>query len=127
MLSPDRCAELATVVTPTAAEIVEAKRAILALLSDGRSRTTQDLLRELGEQVGIPPRLHDERYDVPPDPAEPLDRGAVVIRRSRMESANRFALAQLAAEGLLVAGDGSPNDYVQVGTLSIMNTSGSER
>jgi hypothetical protein len=126
-LSQPRYEEVSVAVMPTAAEVIDAKQAILGLLTDGKGRTTTELFRALEDRVGIPPASYNEQYTIPPVPDEPVDRSAVVFRRSRLNSAIRLALAELTARGLIVPGDGSTNDYVQVGTLTFQNMSGAER
>jgi hypothetical protein len=111
---------MAAAITPTDADVLSTKEAILALLQDGRTREAVPMIIGVLEQFGVPAEQHGEAYDLPDD-ASPIDRDTLPIKRIRLRSAVKIALAQLTAQGMVVRGDGGGNDYE---TLSIRWPSG---
>ena len=92
-------------VRPTRGDIVRAKQAALARLADGAARTWEDVVYALADDVGVP-RYPTQREKLNVQPGEnaaaSVDVNDVAILRPRFELAGKYAVAELAAEGLLV-------------------------
>ncbi len=102
-------------VTPAEADIAVAKAAVRARL-DGAAAATQSLIEEVISSLGITPPGHNEHYDIRPElePDDAVDADAMQLKRSRMTHATKLAIAELVAEGVIVAAETPSNDYIQV-------------
>lgn len=117
---------LRTAVCPSAAEVLAAKGALRARL-DHAAADTRTLIDEVVADLGIPPSGRHEVYDVRPElePNEAIDPEAPTLKRLRLQYATKLALADLAADGVVVPAKAPTNDSIQV-PVHRLGHSGSE-
>jgi hypothetical protein len=92
-------------VTPSDADVLAAKAEVRSRMQ-AAPVTVRELIVEVVEALGIPHTNNLETYDVLPnvDPVEAIDPEHPAIKRQRLAQAVRLAVADLAAEGLIVPG-----------------------
>jgi hypothetical protein len=108
MSSPPGLAELVQeVVQPSRVEIVEAKRALLALVADGLVHSSDALVRALANSRGVAMPAERSRLDIPSRDAmaETVTPTHPILENIRLQIAATEALAELQAEGVLVAAE----------------------
>ena len=116
IVSQETYAALVEAVHPSSAEVLRVKDALRARLAVGAANT-DELENGVAEVMGLPPIApREDPYDVHPEVpiASRVDRDAVPIKRVRIRYAARLALAELAAEGVIVPAETRSNDYVTV-------------
>lgn len=101
---------LVELTKPTRVDIIRAKQAILRVLSDGERHQTTELLRVVAEGQGAQPlvELRQLHVDLPSWDAMPtvVNKDNPAVMTLRADVIGHEALAELAAEGLLVAAGG---------------------
>ncbi|MBB3043707.1 hypothetical protein [Nocardioides soli] len=114
-------------VTPSDADIVVAKAAVRSRISDAAA-PTQTLIDDVLSSVGVTPGERNEHYDIRPElePKAAVDPEAMQLKRERLTHATRLAIAELIAEGVIVAAEAPGNDYIQV-AVHRAGHSGAER
>ena len=112
-------------VTPSDADVLAAKAEVRYRV-DEAPVTVRELIMEVVEALGVPRATDRETYDVHPnvDPDQAIDPEHPAIKRQRLAQAVRLAVADLAADGLIVPG--TAGDQISV-PMNRAGTTGSIR
>lgn len=92
-------------VTPSGADVLAAKAEVRSRV-DESSVALGALIIEVVDALGVPHTRDRETYDIDPaaDPSRAIDPEHPIIKRQRLVQAVRLAVADLAADGLIVPG-----------------------
>lgn len=115
IVSDQTMEKLRKAVTPSEADVAAAKLALRSRL-DHASVETRGLVAEVLSVFGIPAPGHQEIYEVKPElePDRAIDPEHVILKRLRMEHACKLALAELGAEGVIVAAETPQDGMIQI-------------
>ncbi len=113
-------------VLPSEADILAAKASVRARL-DHAAATTSSLVAEVVADLGVPVSREMETYNIQPElePEAAVDREAAPLKRQRLSQATRLALAELAAEGVIVPARTPNSDRIAI-RIHRGGTTGSE-
>jgi len=101
-------------IRPSEADVIRARAVVLDLLASSQVAHTEPLVRAVLEDGGVdrePDReAHVHVGEIQRDPGATLDRDEPLLKRERLRTAAYEALAQLAADGILLPTDPSKSE-----------------